>query len=252
MRRNLWLLDLTLLISVVISGFVLKQRWSESSTREQALLQRAVPVPPAPALPGIPKVNPATPAAYMTAVQMNLFSKDRNPNVILDPPPPPPPPPVMPNLPVAYGVLDLGAGPTAILAEKPGAAHKSYRAGERIGAFKIVAMNNREILFDWDGQHVLRTFEQLADRKPTITSTGAMASDAPPPNPAAAPAAPAASSQPSMKSLGDVKGPGADLGNQTRACAPGDSAPAGAVQDGMRKVVTKSPFGDVCRWEPVR
>ena len=110
MRRNLWFLDLILLISVVITGFVLKQRWSETSARESALFKQAVPVPAAPALPAIPRVNPATPATYMAAVQMNLFSKDRNPNVILDPPPPPPPPPQMPPLPVAYGVMDLGGG----------------------------------------------------------------------------------------------------------------------------------------------
>lgn len=246
MRRKLWLLDLFLLISVVITGFALKHRWSESSAREQALLKQAVPAPPAPALPGMPRVNPVTPATYMAAVQMNLFSKDRNPNVILDPPPPPPPPPQMPPLPVAYGVMDLGAGPAAILAEKPGAAHRSYRPGEKIGAFKIVAMNNREILFDWDGQPVKKTLEELADHRPTMTATGGTADAAP------APAAAATSAQPTVKSLGEAKGPGADLGNQTRACAPGDTSAPGTVQDGMRKVVTKSPFGDVCRWEPVK
>jgi hypothetical protein len=247
MRRNLWLLDLILLIAVVITGFVLKQRWSTASVREQALLQQAVPVPPAPALPAMPRVNPVTAATYMTAVQMNLFSKDRNPNVILDPPPPPPPPPQMPPLPVAYGVMDLGGGPTAILAEKPGAAHKGYRPGEKIGAFRIVAMNNREILFDWDGQPVKKTLEELADHRPTMTSSGTTAADAPP-----AATTAAAPAQPALKTLADVKGPGTDLGNQTRACAPGDTSAAGSVQDGMRKVVTKSPFGDVCRWEPVK
>lgn len=244
MRRHLWLLDLFLLITVVITGFVLKQRWSETSIREQTLLKQAVPVPPAPALPGIPRVNPATPATYMAAVQMNLFSRDRNPNVILDPPPPPPPPPQMPPLPVAYGVMDLGGGPTAILAEKAGATHRGYRPGEKIGAFKIVAMNNREILFDWNGQPVKKTLEELADHRPTMTSSGSTAEPAP--------AAAAAAAQPATKVLGGVAGPGADLGNQTRACAPGDTSAAGAVVDGMRKVVTKSPFGDVCRWEPVK
>ena len=251
MRRKLWLLDLFLLIAVVITGFMLKQRQAETTGREQALMKQSVPAPQPPALPGMPKVHPVTPATYMAAVQMNLFSKDRNPNVILDPPPPPPPPPQMPPLPVAYGVMDLGAGPAAILAEKPGAAHRSYRPGEKIGAFKILAMNNREILFDWEGQPVKKTLEELADHRPTMTATGGTAPDAPPPagnTPAAAPA----SSQPTTKSLTEVKGPGADLGNQTRACSPGDTSPAGTVQDGLRKVVTKSPFGDVCRWEPVK
>ena len=42
MRRKLWLLDLFLLISVLIAGFVLKQRQSETTGREQALLKQAV------------------------------------------------------------------------------------------------------------------------------------------------------------------------------------------------------------------
>ncbi len=108
MRRNLWVLDLILLVAVVVSGFMLKQRQNEIFGREQAFLRQIVPAVPPPALPSIPGVSPITAANYMETVQMMLFSRDRNPNVILDPPPPPPPPPQMPPLPVAYGVMDLG------------------------------------------------------------------------------------------------------------------------------------------------
>src|SRR5215210_5817129 len=225
MRRNLWLLDLALLAGVIISAVIFRQRWYESSHREEALLKRMIPAVPSPVVPSIPVVNPVTAASYMAAVQMNLFSKDRNPNVILDPPPPPPPPPKMPDLPVAYGVMDLGAGPAAILAEKPGSPHKSYRPGETIGAFKIVAMNNREILFDWDGQSIKKTLEELADRRPTMTTQPATET-----NPAAA-----STPQPAVTVISGPKGPGAELGNQTRACAPGDTTPAGTVENGMRK-----------------
>ena len=131
MRRNLWLLDLILLVAVVVTGFVLKQKWSETSRREQTLLKQIVPAVPPPAFPSIPGVNPITAANYMETVQMMLFSRDRNPNVILDPPPPPPPPPQMPPLPVAYGVMDLGSGPTAILAEKLGPSIEGTRLGKR-------------------------------------------------------------------------------------------------------------------------
>jgi hypothetical protein len=172
-----------------------------------------------------------------------LFSRDRNPNVILDPPPPPPPPPQMPPLPVSYGMVDIGAGPTAILAEKAGAPHHGYKPGDTIGAFKIVAMNHKEILFDWDGQPVMKTFEELAAAKSTIPA------EAHPDNAAAATPAPAA---PKTTAIGAKQGPGADLGNQTRACVANDPTPAGTVENGMRKVVTKSPFGEVCRWEPVK
>lgn len=238
MRRKLWVLDLILLTGVVVTGFVLKQRQKETLGREQTLLRQIVPAVPPPALPGIPGVSPVTAANYMETVQMMLFSRDRNPTVILDPPPPPPPPPQMPPLPVAYGVMDLGSGPTAILAEKPGAEHRGYRTGEKIGEFKILAMNNREILFDWDGQPVKKTLEELAEKKSSIPVN-------------AAPEAPAPAA-PATTAIAAPKGPGTDLGNETRACVPGDTNPAGTVQDGMRKVVTKSPFGDVCRWETAK
>jgi hypothetical protein len=213
------------------------------SIREETLLKQVVASSAPPALPSIPKASPVTAASYMDAVQKMLFARDRNPTVILDPPPPPPPPPQMPPLPVSYGMVDIGAGPTAILAEKVGAAHHGYKPGDKIGAFKIVAMNHKEILFDWDGQPVKKTFEELAAAKSTIPASAH--TEAPPSN-TPAPAAP------STTAIGAPKGPGTDLGNETRACVSGDSTPAGTVQDGMRKVVTKSPFGEVCRWEPAK
>jgi hypothetical protein len=50
---------------------------------------------------------------------------------------------------------------------------------------------------------------------------------------------------------GPVNAPGATSG-QVKLCNPGDTSPAGAVVDGYRKVVTRTPFGEVCRWEPVQ
>ena len=245
MRRHLWVFDLALLAGVILAGLVLKERWTEMSKREETLLKQVVAGTAPPALPSIPKAAPVTAASYMDAVQQMLFARDRNPTVILDPPPPPPPPPVMPPLPVSFGMVDIGMGPTAILAEKAGAAHRSYRPGDKIGAFKIVAMNHKEILFDWDGQPVRKTFAELAAAKPTVPASGY--SDAPQPTPTPAPAA-----APGTTAIGAKAGPGTDLGNDTKACIAGDSTPAGTVQDGLRKVVTKSPFGEVCRWEPAK
>jgi hypothetical protein len=242
MRRNLWLLDVTLLIAIIVSAYVLRQRWFESSKREVALLKQMVPVAPPPDIPGIPGATPATPANYMAVAQLNLFTPDRNSDIILDPPPPPPPPPEMPPLPVAYGVMDLGMGPTVILAEKAGAAHRGYRTGETIGAFKIVSLDNQEILFDWDGKPVKKTLEELRERKSSV------AFEPPPPDAKAG----RPSSQPTTTTVGGAKGPvDVDLGRRTKACAADDTSPAGTVQDGFRKVLTKSPFGEVCRWEPV-
>jgi hypothetical protein len=234
-----------LLGSVALCASILRQRWDEGRLREQRMLQAMLPVAAAPVLSPLQPVTPAMATSYIEVAQKMLFARDRNPNVILDPPPPPPPPPVMPPLPVAYGIMNLGAGPTAILAEKAGGKSRVYSAGERIGAFKIVAMNNQEILFDWDGKPVKRRLEELVDR----TNRG------PIPAPAAenTPAPVQAASASKTVSLGENKaGPGTAMTEETKACVAGDTSAPGTVQDGMRKVVTKTPFGDSCRWEKVK
>jgi hypothetical protein len=242
-KHRLTILNLVLLALVLLAGHLLKERWTTARAREEALLKRMIPSAPAPALSPVPPVAPATASSYLDVAQHMLFARDRNPNVILDPPAPPPPPKPMPGLPVAYGVMNLGDGPTAILSVKPGAEHKAYRAGERVGEFKVVAMNNQEILFEWEGKHVKKRLEELMDKR---SPAPAPAQEAPQQAP------PAAAGSTSLGSGGTKAGPGADMGNQTRACVPGDETPAGTVQDGMRKVVTKTPFGEQCRWEPVK
>jgi hypothetical protein len=241
LRRHLWLIDLSLLGLTVWAGITLRERWDAAKGREEALLRQMIPAVPPPVIPGLPGINPVTPAAYIDVAHQFLFSRDRNPTVILDPPPPPPPVKPMPALPAAYGMIDLGGGPTVILSEKPGARHRGYRPGDTIGEFKLLAINGRELTFEWDGKQVKRQLEQIIDKK-------AAESTAPPPEGQPAAAKPAAT----VTSLAPVKaGPGVELGENSRACVPGDSTAAGTVQDGFRKVVTKTPFGDSCRWERV-
>ncbi len=47
-------------------------------------------------------------------------------------------------------------------------------------------------------------------------------------------------------------GPGAQVTSNMRACVAGDTSPAGTVKDGYRKVLTQTPFGANCRWEPAK
>jgi hypothetical protein len=219
LRRRLWLVDLTLLALVILAATVLRQRWVEARAREEAMLRRLVPAPAVPASQPLAVPAPSAATQYLEVAQRMVFSRDRNPDVILDPPAPPPPPKPWPQFPIAYGVMNLGDGPTAILSEKPGAQHRGYKAGEKIGEFKLVALNNHEMVL-------------VPSEETTQTSPPA---------------------QPQTTTVGRPTGPSAmDMGNSTRACVPGDTSPAGAIQDGFRKVVAKTPFGESCRWEPVK
>lgn len=246
MRRRWLLINGLLLAANGVCAWVFEQRWQQARQRERRLAEVNVePLPVPPFTPLVPP-KPASPANFLETAQKNLFSRDRNPNVIIEVAPPPPPKPV-PPFPLAYGVIDLGGGPTVILAEKPGAPHHSYRAGDQVGPFRIVALNHSQILFEWDGKRFLKDLEELADRSapPPREQTAASAAPAPAPAPAAAAGLTTVTAK-------TPAGPGADVGGGFRACVPGDPTPVGTVRDGLRKVVLSTPFGDSCRWEPVK
>jgi hypothetical protein len=102
-----------------VAGAVhLRREWTEARAREQAvLLKRIRPVPPPPC-PPLPATEPVKAADYNDIAQKMLFSKDRNPVVVVEPPPAPKVVP-MPALPLFHGVVNLGDGPMAIMSEGP-------------------------------------------------------------------------------------------------------------------------------------
>ncbi|HUO27618.1 MAG TPA: hypothetical protein VMU80_00270 [Bryobacteraceae bacterium] len=235
MKRKLLLADLVLL---VLAGGVtvhLRQQWVDAHTYEQAQLQRKLKPAPAPPMPALPVSGPVKPAAYSDIAQKTLFSKDRNPTVVIAPPPVPPPKP-MPALPLFHGLVDFGDGPIAVMSETAKAPHRDYRPGEKVGQFKLVAVDRDEITFEWDGKTITKNVEELLDRNAAPPANAAPAAAAAAPKPPPVASAPAA--------------PGVDLGRGVHACAPGDSSPAGTVTDGMRKVIKGTPFGKSCYWEP--
>jgi hypothetical protein len=250
MKQRLLLLNLVLLLAIAAAGTVLRKKHLESKAAEQKVLsQKPAPVPP-PDVPPLPKPAPVMATQYAEVAQKLVVSRDRNPNVILPPPPPPPEKPKMPALPFAYGVMDFGSGPMVLLSEKAGGQNKPYKIGDTIGQFKILAVSNKEIVFEWNGEKVNKRLEELADKvgAATVQAEAATAiaggKTAPLPLPKEAPPkeqAPPAEAKPSKVEMGE-----------NRACQPGDASPAGTVADGFRKVVRPSPFGSTCYWEPTK
>lgn len=180
---------------------------------------------------------------YAEVAEKNLFSSDRNPNVIVEPPKP-----VevkkMPPLPVVYGTMGLPSGTKAIMAEKPGQGSRSVRVGDTVGDFKILALDPQKVVFEWDGKQIEKRMEDLIDRSnaQVATTQGPAAPAAPGP---AAPAPPPPAQQAQSNSNPQL---GVELTATTHACRPGENSPAGSVVDGFKKVITFSPFGATCRW----
>jgi hypothetical protein len=235
-------------LNLVLAGGVAAVVWQARVQWDQAQAKRRqnlnVVVKPVKALPPapIPKPEPAQPAKYADVATKNLFSKDRNPNVIIEPPKVEKPKP-MPPFPLVYGVLGLPSGTKAIMAEKKGADSRAVQKGDSIGEFKIVSLDTSNVVFDWEGQQISRKLDDLIDH--STPAPGAGAGPAVPAGPAVAAAAPAPP---------PAGSPGKPAPGQTdRPCVPGDKSPNGTVADGYRLSFADSPFGRInCHWSPVQ
>ena len=238
MSRKLLALNIALALLCVLAAWRIWDTLERAEARRNAIVGR--PLPPAeaelPPLEGPPA--PFVPADYLEVAQKFLFAPDRNPEVVIEAASARP----MPPLPVAHGVLDLGAGPTVILSEKAGGPQRGYRVGEQFGEFAIAEITPDVIVFEWEGQRVERRLDELKPKKE--------ATDAP----QVAAAKPKPPAEPKAAVIGGGGKPGPsdiDMGGGIRACKPGDESPPGTVVGGYKKVVTQTPFGRVCRWEPV-
>jgi hypothetical protein len=240
MNRKLILLNVVLAGVVVFAGVKWRDEYTAEKAREAALRNASVKPIPAPPFYPLPNDPAVMPTVYKDVAIKTLFHPSRDPNEPVEPPPAPPPPPPMPELPRYHGQMNLGDGPIALLVEHPGMAEKALNTGDVIGQFKLVDVNTNEITFAWtfNGATVRRTLSQLADH------TAVAAAEAPRPqnNAQAAPAPPVVKSN-----LG--------AGEQTqfgfKQCLPDDSSPEGTVDRGYRKVISQTPFGKSCRWDPV-
>jgi hypothetical protein len=244
MNRKILALNLGLLLLLGTLGWMLRAHWREARARQLATLskpprQSALLPPPSPAPP-----EPAVPANYLDVAQKTLFSKDRNPNVIIEvaPPAPPPkeePPPPRPSY---YGQMGL-AEPVAFLSTEKG-GQKGFRVGDDVGPFKLVAFNRETITFAWQGKELEYP---LAELKPKEGAPAAAQAPGPTFTPAKI------MSAGPVIGITDSKEPvlGTTVG-ESRACVTGDKSPAGTVKDGFRKSIVPGPFGQMCQWEPIK
>jgi len=230
--------------------------WHQAEAKRQRLY---APVKPAPIAPVPAEVKPETPQAvkYADVANKNLFSKDRNPTVVIEPPKPAEVK-KMPPLPVLYGVLGLPSGTRAIMAEKRGDPSRPVRAGDTIGEFKIVSLDTRHVTFDWDGTQIAKPVDDLIDRSMAVQSAAAPAAAAPVPSGSApqpsgglAPVVSSNNASNNVTSPKIGKEVGA-VGSSVRGCIAGDSSPAGTVVDGYKKQVVSTPFGNQCSWIPAK
>lgn len=240
MKRKLLILDAALAALLLYAAFQFYSQWRAARAHERAVLNARVRPLPTPPFEPLPLPAPVMPSGYVAIAQKDLLDRSRNPEVVVETPAPPPPAP-MPALPVYFGMMNLGDGPTAIMSEKKESPQKVVRAGESVGEFKLVSVNSDEITLEWNGQQIRRPVNELLDRGSTPQAAEGHAQAA----------APVRAAQPAQQAAKTPIGPGQDTGRGFSLCDPNDSYPDGAVVKGMRKSITRNPFGESCRWDPV-
>jgi hypothetical protein len=236
------LLNIALAGTLVWIGVQLRAHWVESAAREQAALDRKAKAVAATPPAAVPPVEPTTPATYIDVAQKTLFSKDRDPNVIIEaaPPPPPPPEPPVPTFPKYHGQMAFGDPVLVLSTEKT--PQKSYRAGEDVGEFKLEEFDRDSATFSWNGKTFKKQLREIAPKEGEKVVQAAAPAAAPAP---AAPK-PAPVAQPKGEAaLGAANG-------MYRACVVGDNSPAGTVVGGYRKNIIPGMMGVTCQWEPIR
>jgi len=243
LKTKLILLNVLLVLALGAIAWQARNQWKHAKANRRDHLNVQVTPAAAPPLTPAPKPEAAPAMKYAEVATKDLFSKDRNPTVVIEAPKVEPPK-KMPPLPVVYGVLGLSSGTKAIMSEKAGVAGRSVHAGDTIGEFKIAALDPQTVTFDWDGKQISRKIEDLIDRSGGAPAGGAA--------PAAAQAGAPAAAQQGPPPI--VAGPGKEVpGQSSRPCVPGDSSPPGTVVGGYKKNGVYGPMGLMgCSWAPVQ
>ncbi len=246
MKRKLIWLNIALAGLIAAAGVRVSEQWTAQQEREQRIRMARVKTPPAKAVVIAPAPAPVTAGAYSEIATKMLFSKERNPTVVLEVPVAPPPKP-MPPLPLLHGVMGLQSGMLALVSLKPDARSVGIHIGEKIGEFELAGLTRDEISFQWEDKTVTRSVSEMIyhaqEQAPAPQHQAAAAA-----TPANAPSASAVGAASSGKPAANIEG----LAGGYKTCSPGDNSPAGTVADGYRKVLVATPFGNSCHWEEVK
>lgn len=249
MNRKLVWLNVLLVGALGAAGYQWRQYSLKSAEHGKSFLKQPARPQQVPVHVPVQQVKPVQAANYLPAAQQLLFAKDRNPDEIIDVKPPDPPKPV-PAFPAAYGVISMFGETTVLLSEPGKGEQKGYRSGEKVGPFLIAKLTEEEITLAWEDKQFKKNIADLKPKEaapqqasappPTVVDQGPVNKNPPTP------------SEIVKKTQEATAGlPGIDVGGVDLVCAAGDSSPAGTMQGGYRKVITRTPFSNVCRWVKV-
>lgn len=256
MKRKLTLLNLALLVLLLAGGFEFNRRIEESRSRYE-ILQRSGDAKEVPAFPAPEASERVRQADFLPVVDRFLFYPDRSATVEVEAP-------VekvvaRPALPLLSGVMDLGEGPIALMADSSRGFPRPVAVGEKVGEYTFLGFAGDKLKLEWQGEQIEVSQESLAGPE-----AGGQQSDSRPAKAATKARRSAASRRQTSRSASETKtaqtqaddrktvGGRYNIGTEIRPgvfrADPRDSSPAGTEYEGYRKVVNPTPFGNQSWW----
>lgn len=158
MRSRLRWLELALLVLLGWGGWAALLDYREAADRYGIFETSPAGGAPASTL-DMPKAAPAQAEAYRVIADRMLFSADRTAAVRA----------VARGaggstseaLPVLHGIADLGEGPSALLAERPGMRAQWVRPGEVVGRFQLESIGRDSLVLSRNGRRIEATATEL-------------------------------------------------------------------------------------------
>lgn len=192
-------------------------------------------------------------ADYLPIAERLLFHRDRNSEIIVEVAPPE----VVqqPPLPALSGLVDLGGGPTALMAAKSGDTPTWFDLGDKVGDYVFAGVEGDKVKLTWSEQEFLVAREDMAAAPPPSKKTSGPRKSRDPrtvANEAAKPPAAAGGDGANLtaKATGEANiGVGDEFAPGRFRVLPGDKHENGAEVKGYRKVVRQTPFGSQSWWE---
>jgi hypothetical protein len=244
-NRKLLALNLGLFALVVVSAFELRREIKQADGRYEILRPATEPkeVPDFPEPSPPPQVRPGD---FMPVVERTLLSEDRNPVVKVIVPPVKPPPP-RPPLPKLVGLMELSAGPIALMAAEADAPAGPIEVGESVGEFVFRGTKGERILLEWNGEQIEAEPNEMngapGKEKPRGRERARKRAPTPPVRAASTP-------RPrDPDALGGKYNIGKEIRPGVYRADPKDDAPNGTKFKGLVKRSRRTPFGTNAWWE---
>lgn len=238
-RRQLIGLYAVLIITMFLLAWRFVSEWKSANLRYGALA-RSRSKPASIYLSPAPPPQPSP--AVGDIVTKNLFSADRNNDIVQDQKAAAPPPPV----PIVFGTMNLGGSYEALMAEggsqRGRPAFRRVKKGESISEYRVVEIEDEKVVVEFRGEKTTIDVYQSARTVPQIEARSA---------PVAAPPVVESGGAPVPQSAPTVQTSASAAGAASTAQSQTDPGIRVTIEGNRRRMERQTPFGPQVWYENI-